>query len=68
LPLPAAIGLTDSYLRKEEFVPSIPCDLDIARAAQLKPIADVARALGIEEDELELYGRYKAKISLSLLE
>jgi formate--tetrahydrofolate ligase len=68
LPLPAAIGLTDSYLRKEEFEPSIPCDLDIARAAQLKPIADVARALGIEEDELELYGRYKAKVSLSVLE
>ncbi len=49
-------------------MPSIPCDLDIARAAHLKPIADVARGLGIEEDELELYGRHKAKVSLSVLE
>jgi formyltetrahydrofolate synthetase len=49
-------------------MPSIPCDLDIARAAQLKPIADVARDLDVEEDELELYGRHKAKVSLSVLE
>jgi formate--tetrahydrofolate ligase len=56
------------HVLEEEFMPSIPCDLDIARAAHLKPIADVARALGIEEDELELYGRHKAKVSLSVLE
>jgi formate--tetrahydrofolate ligase len=63
-----AIGLTDFYFLKEELMPSIPCDLDIARAAHLKPIADVARALSIKEDELELYGRYKAKVSLEVLE
>ena len=49
-------------------MPSIPCDLDIARAARLEPIAEVARTLGIGEDELELYGRYKAKVSLDLLQ
>ena len=37
--------------------------LEIAQAADLLPIADVAEAAGIEEDELELYGRYKAKVS-----
>ena len=37
--------------------------LEIAQAAALRPIADVAEAAGIEEDELEPYGRYKAKIS-----
>ena len=47
---------------------SVPSDLEIAQAARLTPIADIARALGIEDDELELYGRYKAKIRLDLLE
>ncbi len=42
-------------------------DIDIAEAATLIPIAEIARGIGIEEDEIELYGRYKAKISLDLL-
>src|SRR5262245_5188219 len=42
-------------------------DLEIAQRARLLPIAEVAAALGIEEDELELYGKHKAKVSLSLL-
>ena len=42
--------------------------LEIAQAAQLRPIADVAADAGIEPDELEQYGRYKAKVDLSLLD
>jgi formate--tetrahydrofolate ligase len=42
--------------------------LEIARAAVLQPIQRIAAKLGIEDDELELYGRYKAKISLSVLD
>jgi formyltetrahydrofolate synthetase len=42
-------------------------DLDIAQAHKMRPIADVASEIGIEPDELELYGNYKAKISLSVL-
>ena len=42
--------------------------LEIAQAATLRPIADVAEEAGIEPDELELYGRYKAKVDLSILE
>jgi formate--tetrahydrofolate ligase len=42
--------------------------LDIAQAATLLPIADVAAEAGIEPDELELYGRYKAKVDLSILD
>jgi len=42
-------------------------DLEIAQRARLVPIAEVATALGIEEDELELYGKHKAKIALSTL-
>ena len=42
--------------------------LEIAQAAVLRPIADVGEAAGIEADELELYGRYKAKVSHSVFE
>ena len=42
--------------------------LEIAQAALLRPIAEVAEDAGIEEDELELYGRHKAKVSLDLLD
>ena len=42
--------------------------LEIAQAAVMRPIADVAAEVGIEPDELELYGRYKAKVDLSILE
>ena len=39
-------------------------DLDIAQSCQMKPITSVASALGLNEDDLELYGKYKAKIDL----
>jgi formyltetrahydrofolate synthetase len=42
--------------------------LEIAQAATLRPIAQVAEEAGIEPDELELYGRYKAKVDLSILD
>ena len=42
--------------------------LEIAQDATLRPIADVAAGAGIEPDELEPYGRYKAKVDLSILE
>jgi formate--tetrahydrofolate ligase len=42
--------------------------LEIAQDAILQPIGDVADAAGLQADEVEPYGRYKAKISLSVLE
>ena len=42
--------------------------LEIAQAATLRPITDVAEEAGIEPDELELYGRHKAKVDLSILD
>src|SRR5262250_1518086 len=42
-------------------------DLEIAQRARLLPIAEIAAALGIDEDELELYGKHKAKVSLSVM-
>ncbi len=38
-------------------------DIEIAQEAKLVPIKEIADKLGIKEDELELYGRYKAKLS-----
>ena len=46
----------------------VPSDIDIAQAAVLKPIAQVAEELGLLPEELELYGNYKAKIKLDVLE
>ncbi len=43
-------------------------DLEIARQARLKPINEIAGKLGIVDQELELYGRYKAKVNLGILE
>jgi len=42
-------------------------DIEIARSIPMKPIAEVAAAYGIDPDDLELYGRYKAKFSERLL-
>jgi len=42
-------------------------DIEIAQAATLKPIQEIAAKAGILEDELELYGRYKAKIDYMAL-
>lgn len=43
-------------------------DIEIAQEAELKPIQDVAAKLGITQDDLELYGKYKAKLSDELIE
>src|SRR5574338_1120852 len=46
----------------------VPSDIEIAQAGKLKPIAQIAAELGIRENELELYGEYKAKVKLEILE
>ncbi len=42
-------------------------DLEIAQRVRLKPITDIADALGILDEELELYGKHKAKVGLAIL-
>ena len=42
-------------------------DIQIAQEATMLPIKDVAATIGIKEDDLELYGKYKAKISDELI-
>ena len=45
---------------------SIPSDIEIAQAATLKPITEVAATIGLAPDDLDQYGRYKAKVPLEL--
>jgi len=42
--------------------------LEIAQEATLRPITEIAAAAGLEPDEVDLYGKYKAKVSLSVLD
>ena len=41
-------------------------DIEIAQSAVMKPIVEIAKQIGLTEDELESYGKYKAKVNLSV--
>lgn len=45
----------------------VPSDIEIAVAQTPKPVADIAYEIGVQKDEVESYGKYKAKIELSVL-
>ena len=47
---------------------ALPSSLEIAQAATLRPIEEIAALAGLEPDEVEPYGRTKAKIDLSVLD
>jgi formate--tetrahydrofolate ligase len=44
-----------------------PSDIEISRAAKLKPIAQIAENIGIDPEDIIPYGKYKAKIPLSYI-
>ena len=46
----------------------IPSSLEIAQSAILRPVGEIAEEAGLLPDEVELYGRYKAKIDLAVLD
>jgi formyltetrahydrofolate synthetase len=46
----------------------VPSDIEIAQAANMRPIRDVAADVGLTEDDLDYYGKYKAKVHLDVLE
>ena len=46
----------------------MPSSLEIAQSATLRPILDIASDAGLLPDEIEQYGRYKAKVDLSVLD
>lgn len=47
---------------------TVKSDIDIAQESSMEPIVEIARKIGLEEDDLELFGKYKAKISNAALE
>jgi formyltetrahydrofolate synthetase len=53
---------------KIKLLKPVPSDIDIAQAGKLKPIIKIAKELGIKESELELFGPYKAKVKLEVLD
>ncbi len=65
VPAKAAVTFKPTKLK---LLRPVPSDIDIAQAAKLKPILQIAQELGIRENELELYGPYKAKIKLEILD
>lgn len=46
----------------------VPSDLDIAQAAEIRPIVDIAAQVGLEPEDLILFGRNKAKVHLDVLQ
>ncbi|MBN1963573.1 MAG: formate--tetrahydrofolate ligase [Anaerolineae bacterium] len=46
---------------------TVPSDIDIAQAADLRPILEIAAKVGLTEDDLDLNGKYKAKVHLDVL-
>jgi formyltetrahydrofolate synthetase len=46
----------------------VPSDIEIAQAANMRPIREVAEDVGLTEDDLDLHGKYKAKVHLEVLE
>jgi formate--tetrahydrofolate ligase len=47
-------------------VATVPSDIEIAQQAKLRPVVEVAAELGLGPDDIDLYGKYKAKVSLDL--
>lgn len=45
---------------------TVPADIEIAQAAKLRPITDVAAELGLSSDDIDTFGKYKAKIPLEV--
>ena len=60
------IGKYRSNLVKESI--NMKTDVEIARAANMRPIAEIAESIGIRADHLEPYGKYKAKIGRAALD
>ena len=46
----------------------VPSDIEIAQEAKMRPIVQVAAELGLSEDDLDLYGKYKAKVHLDVID
>ena len=63
----AAFSWTNESIDSGDIM-SIGSDVEIAQAAELNPIVEIADQLGLAQDEIELYGDYKAKVRLDALD
>jgi len=45
----------------------VKSDIEIAQEAKMKPIIEIAKEIGLSEDDIDLYGRYKAKVNLDVI-
>src|SRR4051812_5390436 len=61
-------GASTAFHQGASVKAAVKSSLEIAQDHTMQPILDIARAAGLEESEIELYGRYKAKIELSAIE
>ena len=57
-----------SCVAKLQIMITLPSDIEISQSATIRPIKGIAKKLGIHEEDLEQYGRYKAKLPLSLID
>lgn len=53
---------------KLDILEKVPSDIEIAMAQTPKRVTELAREIGLKQDEVESYGAYKAKVELSVLE
>ncbi len=51
----------------KRFLTPVPSDIDVAQAAELRPVLEVAAEVGLKPEDLELFGPYKAKVHLDVL-
>ncbi len=47
---------------------TVPSDIEIAQAADIRPIIEIAAKIGLAEDDLDFFGKYKAKVHLDVIE
>ena len=69
LPLPRQTlrGFLKNDMRKGVSPMAFLTDIEIAQSCKMQPITDIAKVAGVDEEYLELYGKYKAKVDYKLL-
>ena len=60
--------IADNFAKKNIMTTKVLTDIEIAQAATMQHITKIAQKLSIDEDDLELYGKYKAKLPLHLID
>lgn len=65
---PIFIGIPDLKNKQYKEAIILKTDIEIAQQAEMKPIKEIAEGLGLSEDDIELYGKYKAKVNLKVMD